>query len=148
MTYDCCSEIRIQKRSNLYFEDLSAKRKVGSSVVNPDPDPLKSLPDPHPHPLVTRTVRIRLLIRILQSSSKNIKKNLDFYCFMTSLLLFTSVPDPHPDPYVFGPPRSKSGSFRLRYGPEDPDQYQNVPDPQHWKEGVYKMKSVVVCLYS
>ncbi len=53
-------------------------------------------------------------IRILPSSSKNVTKNLDFYCFVTFLWLFifewckwTSVPDP--DPYVVGPPISESG---------------------------------------
>jgi hypothetical protein len=55
------------------------------------------LPDPHPDPLVK--ARIRLWIRILPSSSKNSKKNLDFFCFvLTSLLLVTSVADLHPDP--------------------------------------------------
>ncbi len=38
-----------------------------------------SLPDPHPDPIV------RIGIRILPSSRKNSKKNLDFYCFLTSL---------------------------------------------------------------
>jgi hypothetical protein len=42
-------------------------------------------------------IRILIRLRILPSSSKNSKKNLDFYCFATSLLLFTSVPDHHPD---------------------------------------------------
>ncbi len=86
-------------------------------------------PDPHPDPLVTR-------IRILPSSSTNSKKNLDFYCFVTSLRLFTGVSDSHPYPYVFRPPGSASGSVRQRYGSEDPDPhpdlYQNFTDPQHW----------------
>ncbi len=69
-------------------------------------------------------IRIRLLIRllILPSSSKNSKKNLDFYCFVTSLWLFifeewckyTSVTDP--DPYVFVPPGSASGSVPKCHG--------------------------------
>ncbi len=52
---------------------------------------LLGLPDPHPDPLVTSTnrLRIRLWPRILPSSSKNSKKNLDFHCFVTSYdLLF------------------------------------------------------------
>ncbi len=48
----------------------------------------------------------------------------------------TSVPNPHPNPYVFGPPRSASGSVSKRYGSEDPDQhldpYQNVTDKNAW----------------
>ncbi len=57
-------------------------------------------------------VRIWIRLQILQSSNKNSKKNLDFYCFVTSLWIFPSVPDLHPDtdPYVFGPPGSASGS--------------------------------------
>ncbi len=66
-------------------------------------------------------IRIRihysqLRIRILPSSSKNRKKNLDFYCFVTSLWLLifeewckcTSVPDL--DLHVFGPLRFASVS--------------------------------------
>ncbi len=96
------------------------------------------LPDPHPDPLVTSNVPIRL--RILPSSSKNSKKNLEFYCFLTCqwLLIFeeylkcTSVPNPHSDLYVFGPPGSASESVSRRYESEDPaDPYQNVTDPQH-----------------
>ncbi len=95
---------------------------------------------------VLRILRIRMFwattqVRILMSSNKKRKKNLDFYCFVTSLWLFiceewckcTSVPDPHPDsedPYVFRPP----GSVNQRYGSEDPDPYQNVTDAQHWGE--------------
>jgi hypothetical protein len=79
------------------------------------------------------------ILRILPSSEKNSQKNLNFYCFFTFLRLFTSVPDQHPhldpDPYVFGPPRSASGSVRQRYGSEDlnlhPDPYQNGTHPQH-----------------
>jgi hypothetical protein len=56
-------------------------------VVDPDPnldtyDPYSmylGLPDPHPDPLVTSTVRI------LPSSNRNSKKNLDFYWFFTFL---------------------------------------------------------------
>jgi hypothetical protein len=58
--------------------------------------------------------RICIRIRILPSSSKNSKKNLDFFCFVTSLWLFNSVPQ---DPYVFG---SASGSVSQRYPGTDP----------------------------
>ncbi len=58
-------------------------------------------------------IRIRLRIRIILSLSKNCKKNLDFYCFVTFLWLFTIVPHPHTNP-CFGPPGS--GSIRQRYG--------------------------------
>jgi hypothetical protein len=40
-------------------------------------------------------------------------------------LLITSVGDP----YVFGPPRSATGSVSQRHGSEDPDPYQNVTEP-------------------
>ncbi len=79
-------------------------------------------------------IRIRqsqVRIRILPSSIINSKKVLDFYCFVTSFWLFTSVPDPVADPYVFGPPGSASGSASQWYGSEDSDPYQNVTDPQH-----------------
>jgi hypothetical protein len=39
---------------------------------------------PDPDPLVSSEVWIRILL----SSSKNRKKNLDFYCFVTSFRLF------------------------------------------------------------
>ncbi len=65
------------------------------------------LPDLHPDPFVTI------------HQAKMGRKNLIFYCFVTSLRLFTTVPDP----YVFGPPGSASGSVRQRYGSEDPDPY-------------------------
>ncbi len=42
-------------------------------------------------------------------------------------MTFTNVPDPL-YLYVFWPPGSVSGSFRQRYGSEDPDPYQNVTD--------------------
>jgi hypothetical protein len=50
-------------------------------LLDPDLDPLvrgmDPDPDPDPDPLVRG-------IRILLSFSKNSKKNLDFYCFVTS----------------------------------------------------------------
>jgi hypothetical protein len=57
-------------------------------------------PDPHPDPLVTSTDPAPDPSIIKQ-------KNLDFYFFVTSLWLFTSVPDSHLDPdphelYVLG----------------------------------------------
>jgi hypothetical protein len=74
------------------------------------------LPDPHPDPLITSTDPDPSIIK------QNSKKNRDFYCYVTSLLLFifeewwkcTSVPSP--DPYVFGPPGSASGSVGQRFG--------------------------------
>ncbi len=52
------------------------------------------LPGPHPDSLVTSTDPGK----ILPSSCKNSKKNLDFSWFVTSSWLFKSVPDPRPDP--------------------------------------------------
>ncbi len=50
-------------------------------LLDPDLDPLVRDMDPDPDPLVRG-------IRILQSFSKNSKKNLDFYFFVTSFLLY------------------------------------------------------------
>jgi hypothetical protein len=44
--------------------------------------------DPYPDPLVRSMYRIRFPIRILLSPSKNSKKNLDSYCFVTSFWHF------------------------------------------------------------
>jgi hypothetical protein len=76
------------------------------------------------------------------------KKNLDFYCFLTSLWFFvyeewrkcTSVPDPDPNPYVFGLPGSASWSVSQRYGSENPhpNPYQNLTDPQHCRKHCYQ----------
>ncbi len=65
--------------------------------------------------------KIRVGSEIRDPDSKNSQKNLDSYCFVTSLWLFifepnSSVADPDPpDPHVFGPPRSGSGSTSQRY---------------------------------
>jgi hypothetical protein len=55
---------------------------VESSVPDPDPDP----PDPDPD-LLVRGMDPDPFIK-LPSSSKNSKKNLDSYCFVTSFGLF------------------------------------------------------------
>ncbi len=104
--------------------------------------------------------RIRSRIRILLSFSKNNKKNLDFYCFVTSFWLFIF------EKWCKCVPSSKSnmkkncsqkisfllaswksmmkiagstlapGSISQMHGSEDldpdPDPPQNVMDPQHW----------------
>jgi hypothetical protein len=63
---------------------------LASSVPAPDPRFRKFLRLPDPDPLVGGTdlnmdsTRFRILI--LPSSSKNSKKNLYFYCFLTLLL--------------------------------------------------------------
>ncbi len=92
--------------------------------------------------------RIRILIcqsqvrnRILPSSSKNSKKNFDFYCFVTfcdffsfksdvnvpvfririhRIRMYLDLPDPLPDPLISG---GKDPKIRI------PD--QNITDPQH-----------------
>jgi hypothetical protein len=67
--------------------------RVISSVADPDPDPPDPNPDPDPPdpsvfgPPGSGSGSFRL--RILRSSSKNSKKNFDFYFFVTSFLLFT-----------------------------------------------------------
>ncbi len=80
-------------------------------------------------------IRIRLSqvrVRLLPSSSQTSKKNLDFYCLVTSLWLlfkqcsgsvesvFFGASDPHPDPLD----RDTDPRFRI-------DTYQHVTDTQH-----------------
>ncbi len=76
-------------------------------------------------------VWIRIRIRILLSSSKNCKKSLDSYFFVT---LFD---------FLSG---SGSGSISQRHGSKDPDPDppQNGMDPQHWK--IQKMVGYVLCI--
>ncbi len=60
--------------------------------------------------------------------AKTVRKTLDFYCFVTSFLLFTfeewckcnSDPNPHPDPYVLGLPD------------QHPDPLVRGTDPRIW----------------
>ncbi len=101
-----------------------------------DPDPLVRGMDPAPD-------------LFFLSSSKKGKKNLDFYCFVTSFWLFTvekwcKVPSKSIMQKNFffklvflASWRSMmkiegSGSISQRHGSADPDPHQNVMDPQHW----------------
>ncbi len=52
-------------------------------LPDPDPDPLVRGMDPHPDQAPDRDLDPSTV-----SSSKNSKKNLDFYCFVTSFRLF------------------------------------------------------------
>jgi hypothetical protein len=85
------------------------------------------------------------------------KKNLDFYCFVTSLWLFISEERCKCNfkkgislktwwkkiiffvvdilKVTVKKSRSESGSLSSRYGSKDPNPYQNVADPENWKEG-------------
>ncbi len=63
-------------------------------------------------------------IRILPSSSKKSKKNLDSYCFVTSLWNFIFE--------KWCKCIIKKAKSRKTYGSADPDSYQNVTDQQHW----------------
>ncbi len=93
---------------------------ISIGFADPDPERLKNIP---------------------QSSSKNIKKNHDFYCFVT-FLYFLSLKN-----YVNETAKSNTGfgagtgfetrSVCQRYGSADPDPYQNVTDPQHLLINVY-----------
>jgi hypothetical protein len=80
------------------------------------------LPDPHPDPLGTSTDTAQDPSIIKHNS----KKNLDFYCFVTSLTLLSLQNDENVLAfrsgygYVFGPPGSAFGSVSQRYGSEDP----------------------------
>jgi hypothetical protein len=64
--------------------------------------------DPHPDPLVQ-----------ILPSSKNSKKNLDFFSFVTSYDQW--------DPYVFGHPGSASGSVSQRYRTDPDPRIRTVP---------------------
>ncbi len=73
---------------------------------------------------------------ILLSPSKNSKKNLDSYCFVTSFGLFIFEND------VNVPSKSnKQTTFLKRHGSADPDPnpdpHQNVMDPQHCRFSSY-----------
>jgi hypothetical protein len=65
-----------------YGEDYGSKTpsfyRVAAGVA--DPDPNQDLDPPDPHVFWASWIRIRSLL----SLSKNGKKNLDFYCFVTS----------------------------------------------------------------
>jgi hypothetical protein len=89
---------------------------------------------------------VRITNRILPSSSKNSKKNLYFYCFVTSLWLFNFEDDVNVPSKIRSKKRNKfffvgvlkvteerakSGLVSPRYGSTDPDTYQNVTDPEY-----------------
>jgi hypothetical protein len=79
-----------QVRPDIVICNVKIRILTKISVPNPDPhvldlpnpDPLVRGMDPDPEPLV------RGMVRILLASSKNSKKNLDYYCFVTSFGLF------------------------------------------------------------
>jgi hypothetical protein len=94
-------------------------------------------------------------IRILLSASINSKKNIDFYHFVISFVLFifendVNVPSKSnkqkkpwkKNNFMFTSWRSLlknagSGSVSQRYESADPDPYQNFMDPQHWVPVLY-----------
>ncbi len=112
---------------------------------------LLGLLDLNPDPLVWIRKRIRLQIRILLSSNKNSKKNLDSYCFVTSfrLFIFKNAVNISSKSYkqknlikklvFFGVLKVNDENSRIRRrGSVDPDPHQNVMDPQHWNLHVNK----------
>jgi hypothetical protein len=58
---------------------------VSSSVADPDPSGPFVFGPPRSGAGFISQVWIRIWLRILLSSSKNSKKNLEFYCFVTPL---------------------------------------------------------------
>ncbi len=113
-------------------------------VPDPDPDP--------PDPQCFRASRIR--IRIFLSASKNSKKNLDSYCFVTSFRLFifekwckfksNKQKNILKNCFLLASWRSMtkiagSGSISQKHESadldSDPNPHQNVMDTEHWKEG-------------
>jgi hypothetical protein len=115
-TFSSVLQIRIRSRIR--------RIRVFLGLLDLDPDTAVRGMDP----------RIRL--RILLSPSRN-KKNLDSYCFVTSLWLLwrRKERDRDTDP--------NPGSISQRHGSADtdpdPDPYQNVMNPQHW----YSFKGTV-----
>ncbi len=131
-------------------------RKLSSSVADSDPH-VFGPPGSGSESTSQRYLWIRL--RILLSLSKNSKKNLDFYCFVTSVWLFifekwckSRVPlKSNMQKNVFLISfcwhlegqwwKQKSGSISQKHGSADPDSdpCQNVMDPQHcfpwWPSG-------------
>ncbi len=118
-----------------------------SRVTDPDTDP-DSNPDSDLDPPIIKK-KVRGMDRILLSSSKNNKKTLDFYCFVTSydfwsvksdVNVYTKrAPRKHREKKFVGilnsltkRTRSGSGSPSQRYGSEDPDPYKNVTAPEHY----------------
>ncbi len=89
-------------------------------------------------------IRVRIRLRILLSSSKHSKQNLDSYCFVTSFWLLTFekwclylLKEISRKTFLLAYWRSMtkitgSGSIGQRHGSADPDPYQNVIAPQHW----------------
>ncbi len=59
------------------LKNIAVCKIVKSSVADPDPNPDPDPPDPHYLGLLDPDLDLLLL-------SKNSKKNLDFYCFVTS----------------------------------------------------------------
>ncbi len=99
-----------------------------------------------PDPLVRGTERIRILL----SSRKNIKKNLDSYCFVTSIWLFYLLKDDVAQKIskilrIFlslswrSLTKMAGSGVRAGSNPDSdsgtaetyPDPYQNITDPQH-----------------
>ncbi len=115
-----------------------------------------SLGLPDPDPLVWGTVWISIRLQILLSSSKNRKKNLDSYCFVTYswLLIFEKWCKYNCKKYgtviskktlktkllvaILKVTRngSEPGSVNKMYWSPDPDLYQKITDPQHWLEEI------------
>ncbi len=121
-----------------------------------DPDPLLQGMDPG------------IWLRILLSSRKNSKINLDSYCFVTSLWLFSlennvNVPSKSNKQkklykkisFLLASWRSMtkiagSGSISQSHGSADPDPdpYQNVMDPEHCFPHSYTQQSAANCTFT
>jgi hypothetical protein len=143
-------------------------KPLRSSVPDPlDPNVL-GLPDPDYKSDVW--IRIRIRFRILLSSSKNSKKNLDSYCFVTSFGLFILENDVHVNVWylqkVIGRKIGKNlffvgllkvndenrgsgstsgfGSICQRLVSPDPDPHQNVMDQEHCSGVMYSTVHLMI----
>ncbi len=121
----------------------STRILLNPSVQDPDPDPESVMLWASWIHIQIRNlfvrIRIRLCIRILLSPCTNIKKNLDFYCFVTSLWLFIfeewcKCAFKKENAWKLGEKKNFllafQGHWRKEQNPH-PDPYQNVTYPEH-----------------
>ncbi len=106
------------------------------------------LPDPNPDPTVRDMDPDPPRIRILLSSSKNTKENIDSVLWL--LYVFLSLKND-----INIPPKSnkqKNLSISQRYGSADqdphPDPYKNFMDPWHWLQSTILSKQIGFILYA
>ncbi len=132
---------------------LRIRIRMFLGLLDSDADPLVRGMDPDPDTSI-----------IVQNS----KKNLDFYCFVTSFCFFIFEKLCKCSMYLqkvisrktfwkisfllaswssltkVGGSGSASGSISQRHGSPDPDPHQNVMDPQHWRVRYIKKSTALL----